>query len=139
MSKDRILPRWTLLLTGIGSSLLIGADHVGSPTTSDAVVMRLVHPEKQAALVLRLFEGACVPHPAAALSAWKRSTRDPGRLGKPLEAVIALFNPEMAPEWRVLDDAELRLDFSAADGMPAGTQSCRVTTGRSPPRSRHKG
>ena len=46
--------------------------------------------------VLKLFAGARVAHPAAALAAWKRSARDPHQLGKPLEAVIAIFNPEMA-------------------------------------------
>ena len=56
------------------------------------------------------------PHPAAALAGWKRATRGSGQLGKPLEAVIAMFNPEMAEEWRVMHDAELHFDLGAADG-----------------------
>jgi hypothetical protein len=71
-----------------------------------ALVVRLVHPERQAAEVLGLFAGARAAHPAAALAAWKRATRDPGQLGKPLEAVIALFNPEMAREWSVMHGSE---------------------------------
>ena len=59
-----------------------------------------------------------MPHPAAALAAWQRAARDPGALGKPLEAAIAFFNPGMAREWSVLHEAELRLDLSAASGKP---------------------
>jgi hypothetical protein len=117
MSSDRILPRLTLFLTGI-VSIQCGLARGESPTPRDTLVIRLVHPDRQAATVLKLFDGATVPHPAAALAGWKRAARDPNRLGKPLEAVIAMFNPEMAPEWKVLDDAELRLDLSAADGKP---------------------
>jgi hypothetical protein len=58
-------------------------------------MVRLVHPERQAAEVLRLFEGTCATSPAAALTAWKRSNPRPGWLAKPLEAVIATFNPGM--------------------------------------------
>jgi hypothetical protein len=86
------------------------------PAGRDALVIRLVHPERQAADVLRLFDGARAPHPAAALAAWKRATHDPAQLGKPLEAVIALFNPDMVPEWRVMHAAELSVDLGASDG-----------------------
>src|SRR5208337_5695065 len=58
-------------------------------TSGEPIVVRLIHPDRQAAAVLRLFEGCAAPHPAAALAAWKRSTRDPNQLGKPLEAVIS--------------------------------------------------
>ena len=85
-------------------------------TAREALVIRLVHPDRQAAELLDLFTGARAAHPAAALAAWKRSARDPNQLGKPLEAVIAMFNPEMAQEWKVLHEAELRLDFGASDG-----------------------
>jgi hypothetical protein len=66
--------------------------------------------------VLKLFEGSRWPDPAAALAAWKQATPNPGLLGKPLEAIIALFNPDMVREWRILDDAELQLDLDPADG-----------------------
>ena len=62
-------------------------------TSGEPIVVRLIHPDRQAAAVLRLFEGCAAPHPAAGLAAWKRSTRDPDQLGKPLEAVISFFNP----------------------------------------------
>ncbi len=84
--------------------------------SSEPIVVRLVHPDRQAAAVLRLFEGCAAPHPAAALAAWKQSTRDPGQLGKPLEAVIAFFNPEMVREWSVFHDARLQFGFDAESG-----------------------
>jgi hypothetical protein len=94
------------------------AAHGDDLARQDALVVRLVRPDRQAAGVLGLFEGARAPHPAAALAAWKRATSDPNQLPKTLEAVVALFNPEMVPEWRVMDDAELRLGFSPADEAP---------------------
>ena len=100
----------------------------------ETLVIRLVHPDRQAAAVLKLFDGAGVAHPAAALAGWKRTARDPDHLGKPLEAAIAMFNPEMAPEWKVLHDAELRLDMERPMASRAGMPSCRATTGRFRPR-----
>ncbi len=85
-------------------------------TSGKAVVVRLVHPDRQAAAVLRLFEGCGAAHPAAALAAWKRSTRDPDQLGKPLEAVISFFNPEMVREWSVFHDARFQLGFDPETG-----------------------
>jgi hypothetical protein len=82
------------------------------------VVIRLVHPDRQAAEVLRLFKGGRAPDPAAALTAWKRANPGSSRLGKPLEAVIALANPGMVGEWRSLHEAELHLDLDPADGSP---------------------
>jgi hypothetical protein len=70
---------------------------------------RLVHPDRQAAAMLKLFEGSRAAHPAAALGAWKRATREPDRLGKPIEAVISFFNPDMIAEWKILDGAEYHL------------------------------
>ncbi|HKI18095.1 MAG TPA: hypothetical protein VKA15_09450 [Isosphaeraceae bacterium] len=106
-----------LIVMFLGMSWLVfpttGAEPAGS---GEALVIRLVHPERQAARVLSLFEGSRAAHPAAALAAWKRATHDPGQLGKPLEAVIAFFNPEMAAEWRVFHDAELHLDLDATNG-----------------------
>jgi hypothetical protein len=115
MSKDRDRVSVPLLIGGIWL-LAVPSVHGELPDRRDALVVRLLHPEQQAAAVLRLFEGARVSHPAAALAAWKRATKDSAQLGKSLEAVIALFNPEMVPEWRVFDDAELRLEPSAVDG-----------------------
>jgi hypothetical protein len=108
------LQRPTVLAAGV-ALLVAGALRAESPP-GETLFIRLEHPDHQAAAVLRLFEGARASHPAAALAAWKRATREPGRLGKPLEAVIALFNPEMIREWSVFHGAELRIDLSAAVG-----------------------
>ena len=125
--------RLTILVLGIAAS------HGELRAGDDTLVMRLVHPDQQAARVLSLFEGARAPHPAAALAAWKRATRDPGQLGKPLEAVIALFNPEMVPEWRVMHEAELHVDLGSPDGKPRwyalvprddGTLAAAITAAR---------
>ncbi len=97
-------------------ALLSGTLRGNPPDDPPTLTVRLVRPEQQAAEILRMFEGARAPHPAAALAAWKRATPDLAILGKPLEALIAAFNPEMVPEWRVLDQAELRIDLNAADG-----------------------
>jgi hypothetical protein len=103
-----------LALTGAFAEQLRSQPGDDSPTLR----IRLLHPDQQAAEILRMFEGARVPHPAAALAGWKRATRGTAGLGKPLEAVIAAFNPEMAAEWSVLDAAELSVDLSASDGHP---------------------
>jgi hypothetical protein len=76
----------------------------------------LFHPDRQAAALLGLFEGSRAAHPAAALAAWKRVTSQPNQLGKPTEAVISFFNPEMIPEWKVLHGAEYRLGFDLDEG-----------------------
>ncbi len=115
MSKAGILARLAFLVVAIGTCE--GRDVRGEPAAGDdALVIRLVHPDRQAAALLRLFDGARVAHPAAALAAWKRATRAPDQLGKPLEAVIAMFNPEMAPEWKALHDAALHVNRLAGDG-----------------------
>ena len=107
-----------------------------APAAGDALVVRLVHPDRQALEVLKSFAGARVAHPAAALAAWKRSNRGPHLLGKPIEAVITIFNPEMAAEWRVLHEAEVRVDVEATDGRLVGSPWCHATTGRYRPPSR---
>jgi len=117
MSAVRICAWLSLLVAVIGMGPVREA-RGEAPAPAEALVLRLVQPDRQAADVLRLFEGARAPHPAAALAAWKRATKDPTQLGKPLEAVIASFNPEMVPEWRLMHEAELRLDLNAADGKP---------------------
>ena len=109
----RILPVVLLILV-LGASPWRAAG--GEPTSpGEAFVARLVHPDRQAAEVLRLFEGARWSDPAAALAAWKTQRPDAG-LGKPAEAVIALFNPEMAREWRSLDEAEVRIGLDPGTG-----------------------
>lgn len=81
------------------------------PTTA-AVEVRMHKPERQLAEVLRLFEGTKVASPAEALSKWKSA--DAARtLGKPLEAVISLFNPLMVNELKNLDDSVLFLNVYA--------------------------
>jgi hypothetical protein len=90
----------------------------GPPDDEETLVVRLVHPERQAAQVLKLFEGSRAPHPAAALAAWKNAAREPDQLGKPLEAVIAFFNPDMASEWRLMHGAELIVNWDPATGGP---------------------
>ncbi len=84
----------------------------------EPLVIGVHHPERQGAEILRLFEGSRAASPAAALSAWKRSVGNGGRIGKPLEAVIAMFNPEMVREARVLDGTEIQLGFEPAAGSP---------------------
>ena len=105
----------------------------------DILVVRLVHPEQQSAALLKLFEGAPARHPAAALASWKAVARSPRDLGKPLEALIALFNPEMAHEWQVMHGAKLVANWDPARGRPTwyalvprddGTIAAAVTAGR---------
>ena len=86
---------------------------------------RWIHPDQQLRSLLNLFEGARYPHPAAAMTAWKLARGEEvkrlqyrirpgeeGSLGKPLEAVITLLNPEMVAELRSLHQATLLLDRS---------------------------
>ncbi|MHB1558644.1 MAG: hypothetical protein ACYC61_14395 [Isosphaeraceae bacterium] len=83
-----------------------------------AFVVRVVHPDRQAAEVIRLFEGARWADPAAALAVWKQAQpASPDRpMNKPAEAIIAMFNREMVPEWRAFDGAELRIAVGADGG-----------------------
>jgi hypothetical protein len=90
-----------------------------SQDQGDTLVVHLVHPEGQAAALLKLFDGARMRHPAAALAAWKAAARPPRDLGKPLEAFIAFFNPEMTDEWRVMHGARLAVSWDAAHGRPS--------------------
>jgi hypothetical protein len=66
--------------------------------------------------VLALFRGSRAPHPAAALAAWKRAAGPGASLGKPWQAAIAAFNPEMAAELRTIDQAEMVLTFDPDGG-----------------------
>ena len=83
-----------------------------------AITFRLDAPDRQAHAVIRLFRGSRAKDPAAALAAWKRASREPDRLGKPLEALIAAFNPAMADELRSLDGSEAALWFVPGSKSP---------------------
>ncbi len=135
--RSRHLP-WLAVFLGM-SPLAGGEPPIQLPDETAAMVIRLVHPDRQAAEVLRLFEGCRAAHPAAALTIWKQAHPGPSPLGKPLEALIALANPEMVQEWRALHEAELRLDLDPADGSPRwyaliprddGTMACVLTAMR---------
>jgi hypothetical protein len=107
--------RLALVMAAVGG--VLGGEAVGGPIEeADAFVVRLVHPDRQAAEVLRLFEGARWSDPAAAMAAWKQGAPPSGQLAKPVEAVIAFFNPEMIPEWRAFDDAEVRMGLDPVTG-----------------------
>jgi hypothetical protein len=138
MSPGRTWSLFTVILT-VTLAASRDAAHGESPSTDHALFVRLIRPDSQAAEVLKLFEGARVPHPAAALAGWKRATRAPDSLGKPLEAVIAIINPDMVREWRAVDDAELHLDLAGPGGAPRwyavmprddGTLAAAVTAAR---------
>jgi hypothetical protein len=102
------------VLQALVGSRVQGGESPGGPE----VVFRLIRPDRQAATALRLFEDCRAPHPAAALAAWKRATRDRNQLGKPLEAVISFFNPEMVREWHVMHEAKLQLGLDPDTGKP---------------------
>ena len=72
---------------------------------TEAVALELCRPGDQLARVLDLFSKTKVPHPAAALAAWKRAKPAVHSLGKGTEAIIALLNPEMVAELTGLDAA----------------------------------
>ena len=143
-NKDRtrhfVERRLSLIGILLGITWFVIPASAGEPASSgEALVVRLVHPERQASKVLSLFEGSRAAHPAAALAAWKMATRDPDQLGKPLEAVIAFFNPEMVAEWSVFHDAELHLNSASADGTARwyvvvprddGTMTAAITAAR---------
>jgi hypothetical protein len=114
MDGKSFVGRLVAILVVVGG--MIGRASAGEmPADAEALVVRLVHPDRQAAEVLRLFDGARWSDPAAALAGWKQRMQDPV-LSKPIEAMIALFNPEMALEWRALDDAEIRISLDPTTG-----------------------
>ncbi len=113
--------RWGLMRLGfVAAGMLVRAAVAGDGDAEKkaAFVARVVHPDRQAAEVLRLFDGARWPDPAAALAAWKqaRAGGPDVPMNKPAEAVIAMFNPEMVREWRAFDGAEVRVDVQPAGG-----------------------
>jgi hypothetical protein len=106
-------------LLAIFPGMVRGDVRASDAVQGDILVVRLVHPDGQAVAVLKLFDGARVSHPAAALASWKAAARPPLELGKPLEALIASFNPEMASEWHVVHGARLAVNWDAAHGRLA--------------------
>src|SRR5262249_4147516 len=62
-----------------------GLPRGGEPT--EALTIRLVRPDQQLERLIGLFRGTRAPHPAAALSAWKRAAAaaNPRGLGKSWE------------------------------------------------------
>jgi hypothetical protein len=108
--------RTSIRLVFVGACLVAPA---GGEEPRPVISIRAVHPDRQIREVIELFEGAKAPHPAAALAAWKRASREPNRLGKPLEALITTFNPRMADELRALDGAEVSLWFEPREGRLA--------------------
>ncbi|MGO9597860.1 MAG: hypothetical protein ACLP7Q_07675 [Isosphaeraceae bacterium] len=112
-----------LVAAGLALAIIVpvgrlDADEPPRREASAGITVSFVHPERQAAAVLRLFEGSRAAHPAAALVAWKHATRNPHQLSKRLEAVISFFNPEMVREWAVLHEARLELDLDATTAAP---------------------
>jgi len=92
----------------------------------DAVAVR---PQDQVFSMLALFEGSGWPHPAAVLADWKRAAK-PGEirtLGKPLEALIAAFNPLTARELQALDGLRVGITRTAGE---AGSLRWSVTLPR---------
>lgn len=79
------------------------------PELKPALVVRSIHPDRQAAAVIDLFQGSRAANPAEAMAAWRRATGRHDAIGKPLQAVAALFNPLMVPELRPLHGAEFGL------------------------------
>ena len=99
----------------LGMALGVGSMARGEDP-SPAIAVRLVRPDRLAQSIIDLFRGARVAHPAAALAAWKRASREPNRLGKPLEALIAAVNPSMVRELRTFDEAEADFWINPRDG-----------------------
>ncbi|WP_165066599.1 hypothetical protein [Paludisphaera rhizosphaerae] len=82
-----------------------------------ALVVRAVGPDRQAEAVLKLFEGSKAPSPAAAMANWRRATGNPDGLPKAVQAVAAMFNPEMVAEWRAFRDVVLAVRFEPNGAM----------------------
>ena len=111
MMRKSLLPfawlGWILAASGVLAD---------EPEAKPAIRIRLSHPDQQLREVIGLFEGAKAPNPASALAAWKRASKEPNRLGKPLEALIAAINPGMIQELRSIDDAEVAIRFDPETG-----------------------
>jgi hypothetical protein len=90
----------------------------GEAPAGPAVMFRLVRPQVQGQRFLALFEGAPMPHPAAALAAYKRALMGNTGLSKAVEGGIAALNPDMLGELATLDNATFRF-APAPDGRLA--------------------
>ncbi|WP_337176677.1 hypothetical protein [Paludisphaera sp.] len=82
-----------------------------------ALTVEFVRPDRQAEAVLDLFRGSRAASPATAMASWRRATGDHEGPGKAAQAVMALFNPETAREWRAIHGASLAIGLDA-DGRP---------------------
>lgn len=97
-------------------SVSIGAARVQGAEPTEALTIRLVHPDRQLERLIALFKGARAPHPAAALAAWKRATRDLQGFAKASEAAIAALNPGMIRELRNFDGGQIGLGLDPENG-----------------------
>src|ERR1700733_8548617 len=86
----------------------------GETPAGPALTIRLVRPQVQGQRFLALFEGAPMPHPAAALAAYKRALMGNTGLSKAVEGGIAALNPDMLAELATLDNTTFR--FAPAPG-----------------------
>jgi hypothetical protein len=86
----------------------------GEAPAGPALTIRLVKPQVQGQRFLALFEGAPMPHPAAALAAYKRALMGNTGLSKAVEGGIAALNPDMLAELATLDNTTFR--FAPASG-----------------------
>ncbi|WP_422925016.1 hypothetical protein [Singulisphaera sp. PoT] len=100
-------------------TLLVGVLAAGGARADDptgAVTIRWVRPDVQLERAIALFQGTRAANPAAALAAWRFATQDVRGLGKPLEALISLFNPEMVREFKSLDQAKVGIGIDSETG-----------------------
>ncbi len=103
------IARWfasILLVLGSIPADWARADDPAPPPPSPTLTIRAIHPEREAKALIQLFAGSRASSPAAALSAWKRASTEPKRLGKVGDAIIACLNPAMIREIANLDAAE---------------------------------
>ena len=124
----------------------------GTAEDGEALIVRLVHPDRQAAEVLSFLRARANTPPRH----WRRGRKGPinrARSGSRSEALIAFFNPEMTREWRALHAAELCVNWDDAVGRPrwhaivtkddgtvaAGVTSLRLTDGTSEAPDRVRG
>ncbi len=109
-----VLPTIACLACGWVASAATGQEAEPVP----AIRVRLDHPDEQLERLLDCFKGTKAASPAAALAAWKRASREPNQLGKPLEALIAALNPNMVGELKSLHGAEVSIRFDPETGLP---------------------
>lgn len=105
-----------ILIVSVSVSVSLGMPCVQAAEPTEALTIRLVHPEQQLERLIALFKGARVPHPAAALAAWKRARREFKGLAKASEAAIAALNPGMIRELRNFDGGQVGLGIDPVHG-----------------------